>query len=126
VIYAADMLEQEIQDYFVGYEQSLDDKRQSIESLCEFCAKHEFNDSITLRIFEYESMPSFGASFVDIDQQGYGFMHISNYIKGIVPNKTPYFELEWKLSKQQSLYKFYTDYYRNKVKPFLKEVKEKT
>jgi hypothetical protein len=121
-IYAADILEQEIEAYFVGYDQSLNDKTQSIESLTKFRANHQFKDNIGLRIFEYVTMPSLGASFVDVDQQGCGFMHISNYIKGIVPAKTPYFELEWKLNKQQSLYKFYADYYRNKITPFLKEV----
>jgi len=121
-IYAADKLKEEIKDYFVGYDQSLDDKKQSIENLVKFCVNHQFKDNITLRILEYDTMPSFGASFVDIDQQGYGFMHISNYIKGITPDKTPYFELEWKLNKQQSLYKFYADYYRDEIIPFLKEL----
>lgn len=121
-IYAADVLEQEIRAYFADYDQSLKDKRQSIENLIKFRADHKFEDNISLKILEYDTMPSFGASFVDVDQQGYGFIHISNYIKGIVPDKTPYFELEWKLSKQQSLYKFYADYYRNKIYPFLKEV----
>jgi hypothetical protein len=122
-IYVADILEQEIEAYFVGYDQSLKDKKQSIESLTKFHANHQFKGNIVLRILEYDTMPSFGASFVDVDQQGCGFIHISNYIKGIVPAKTPYFELEWKLNKQQSLYKFYADYYRDKIKPFLKEVK---
>jgi hypothetical protein len=120
-VYAADTLEREIEAYFVGYDQSLNDKRQSIESLTKFRANHQFKDNIALRILEYDAMPSFGASFVDVDQQGYGFIHISNYIKGITPDKTPYFELEWKLSKQQSLYKFFADYYRYKITPFLKE-----
>jgi len=122
-IYAADILEQEITTYFVGYEQSLNDKKQSIDGLIKFRENHQFKDNIVLRILEYDMMPSFGASFVDVDQQGCGFIHISNYIKGIIPSKTPYFELEWKLSKQQSLYKFYADYYRDKITPFLKEVK---
>jgi hypothetical protein len=122
-IYAADILEQRIENYFVNYDQSLIDKKQSIESLIKFRENHKFKDNIVLRILEYDKMPSFGASFVDVDQQGCGFMHISNYIRGIVPDKTPYFELEWKFSKQQSLYKFYADYYREKIKPFLKEVK---
>jgi hypothetical protein len=121
-IYAADILKKEIEAYFVNYNQSLTDKKQSIESLTKFRLNHQFKENIVLRILEYDTMPSFGASFIDIDQHGYGFMHISNYIKGIPPDKTPYFELEWKLSKQQSLYKFYADYYRDKITPFLKEV----
>jgi len=121
-IYAADILEQEIKAYFVSYDQSLTDKKQSIESLTKFRVNHQFKENIVLRILEYDTMPSFGASFVDVEQQGCGFIHISNYIKGIPPDKTPYFELEWKLSKQQSLYKFYADYYRNIIIPSLKEV----
>jgi hypothetical protein len=122
VIYAADDLEREISDYFTGYDQNLHTKHESMKKTKEFFNEHKLKDNITLKLFEYNIIPSFGASFIDVEDQGDGFMHISNYIRGIVPSKTPYFELEWKLQKQQPLYKFYADYFKNVIMPNLAEI----
>jgi Ribonuclease G/E len=60
-------------------------------------------------------MPSFGASFVDIDNQGNGFIHISNYLRGVIPDKTPYFEINWKTKKKPNIYKYYSDLYKDSI-----------
>lgn len=119
VVYASDKLEEEIKLFFPCYEQTKEDKQYSINTIKAFKASHA---NVTLEILEYDIIPSFGASFVDIDKKGHGYMHISNYIRGIVPSKTPYFNLEWKGNNPPHLYKFYKDYYEKKLYAFLKPI----
>ena len=50
-------------------------------------------------------------------------MHISNYLQSIIPDDTPYFELEYLTDAMPYLYKYYFDYFNNIVLKNLEEIK---
>jgi len=47
---------------------------------------------------------------VDKGIRGKGFIHISNYLPRIVPEDTPYIEIEWKNNEMPALYQYYYNY----------------
>ncbi|MCQ2240246.1 hypothetical protein [Treponema sp.] len=124
VIYAADSLKEQISDLFGSKEGKLDfnNKQFSIAMIKDWYEKTQFRNNITLELFEYTALPTFGASFVDRNVEGKGFIHISNYLQNIVPDDTPYFELEYLTSKMPYLYNFYFDFFNSKIIPNLKRI----
>lgn len=121
VIYASDLLDDEIKSFFETNEGNLNikTKKESLEKTMIWFDSHNFKENINLELFEYTTLPSFGASFLDYNIQGSGFIHISNYLRGIIPSITPYFEVEWKTKNMQPIYKFYKEFYEKKIKPSL-------
>lgn len=122
VIYAADQLKDSIKNFFGSDKNKLDfsNKQKSIKEIKEYCGNIH---NITLHIMEYQTFPTFGASFVDYETSGNGFMHISNYLQSIIPDDTPYFELEYLTDAMPYLYKYYFDYFNNIVLKNLEEIK---
>ena len=120
VVYAADNLKDEIKRFFGSDAGKLDpsNKQKSIEAIKEYCSG---NRNISLHLKEYTEMPTFGASLLDSDTSGKGFMHISNYLQGIIPDDTPYFELEYLTEKKPFLYEFYLDFFNN-ILPKLNDI----
>jgi hypothetical protein len=117
VLYASDTLTLQINDFFNSDIEKLkiQTKMKSIEEVINWHTNHEFKSNIGISILEYNDLPSFGASFVDLNIQGKGFMHISNYIRNVIPDKTPYFEVEWKTKKMPSIYDYYYQYYQMNI-----------
>jgi len=114
--YAPNALQEEIETFFNSRTGNLDFKKKE-KSIREvkawyegFCGK----ENVNLQIYEYKTMPSFGASLVDIGIQGKGFIHVSNYVRGVIPQDTPYIELHWKTQRMSPLYRFYSTYIRKK------------
>lgn len=121
IIYASDSLKDEIKIFFETDKENLNikTKKESLEKVMNWLNNHSFRENINLELFEYTILPSFGASFLDYNTQGSGFIHISNYLRGIIPDKTPYFEVEWKTKNMQAIYKFYKEFYEKKIRPAL-------
>lgn len=121
ILYAGDDIKSLITEYFKSNVQKLDiaTKVESIQLINKWHSSHPYKEQINLKLFEYHEMPSFGASFVDINNQGNGFIHISNYLRSIVPDKTPYFEIEWKTKSMPHIYKYYHSYLNDIVIPNL-------
>ena len=122
VIYAADTLKESITEFFNSDSQKLDfcNKQKSIEAIKDYCNNIQ---NISLHLKEYETLPTFGASFVDYGISGKGFMHISNYLQCIIPDDTPYFELEYLTEKMPFLYEYYYNYFNTTVLKNLQEIK---
>ncbi len=125
VVYAADTLKDAIKEFFNSETEKLriETKNESIRLLIDWYENNYFKDFIKLKIFEYDEIASFGASFVDIDNQGNGFIHISNYIRGVIPDNTPYFEISWKTKNMPYIYKYYYDLYKNNILERFKRIK---
>lgn len=121
VVFAADTLKESIKEFFNSDSQKLEfsNKQKSIEAIKEYCKTKQ---NISLHIKEYETLPTFGASFVDYGTSGKGFMHISNYLQGIIPDETPYFNLEYLTEKMPFLYEYYYNYFNNTVLQKLEEI----
>lgn len=121
VVYAADKLKDKIRKFFGSDKEKLDpsNKKKSIASIREYC---KGKPNITLSLKEYSELSTFGASLVDFNASGKGFMHISNYLQGVVPDKTPYFELEYLTERMPFLYKFYLDFFHNNILPKLNDI----
>lgn len=124
VIYASDGLKDNIKDFFYSSTDKLDfsNKAKSIADLKSWFNSLPKEHNITLKLFEYDSMPDFGASFIDYDISGKGFIHISNYLRGVQPKDTPYFELNYHADKMPFLYKFYYDHFKKILGTALKEI----
>lgn len=122
VIYAADELRDDIHYFFNSNSGKLDssNKQKSISDIKAYCAT---KTNISLHLKEYEVLPTFGASFIDFETSGKGFMHISNYLQCVVPDETPYFELEYLTDKMPYLYEYYFTYFNKVILKNLKEVK---
>ena len=121
VIYAADELKVSIEKFFNSNTGKLDfsNKKNSIESVKSFCS----TKNIKLHLKEYVSMPTFGASFIDYSSSGNGFMHISNYLRNVIPDDTPFFELQYLTDIMPYLYKYYYNHFNNDILRELKEIK---
>jgi len=117
VYYAAEKLDNEIFSFFGSNTDNLNPANRSIsqKGIMEWYEKNEFKKNIKLSIFEYEKFITFGGSFVDIYTREKGFIHISNYINGIIPAETPYIELEWKTINKPPLYEFYFNYFNENI-----------
>ncbi|SEQ44388.1 hypothetical protein SAMN04487977_104260 [Treponema bryantii] len=121
VIYAADNLETSINTFMHStYKNDFNDKAKSIEEI-----KNWYNSikkdypSVELKLFEYEKMPLFGASFVDYQKRG-GFIHFSQYLPGLYQKEDPYIEVEWNTEQEPPLFKTYSELLRNQILPELK------
>ena len=125
VIYAADSLEDNIRDFFGSSTDKLDfsNKQKSIDDVKSWLNSLPSGHNVNLKLFEYDFMPNFGASFIDSDISGKGFIHISNYLRGVLPKDTPYFELNYHANKMPFLYKFYYEHFKNILGTALKEIK---
>jgi hypothetical protein len=117
VYYAADGLADEITKFFESESSNLklSTKKSSLSAITQWIEQHESKSFIALRIYEYVDIPSFGASAIDINDSGNGFIHISNYLRGVAPEETPYVELYWKTRTKPPLYDFYLNYLRDRV-----------
>lgn len=117
IYYAADSLKEEIKTFFGSNSGNLDfsNKEKSISAVKEWYEKYSGKDFVKLNIFEYQSLLSLGSSTVDLNVQGKGFLHVSNYLKGVVPEDSPYIELRWKTRKMAPLYAFYSNYLRKNM-----------
>ena len=124
IAYASDNLEKAIKEYFVSDSDKLniETKKVSINVILNWYKNHKFKEFIKLNLFEYEEIPSFGASFVDLNIQGSGFIHISNYLRNVAPDKTPYFEISWNTKKMPSIYKYYRDLYVENIASNFKKI----
>lgn len=125
VIYAADSLQDNIKEFFQSSTDKLDfsNKPKSISDLKSWFCSLPKEHNIALKLFEYDLMPDFGASFIDPDISGKGFIHISNYLRGVLPKHTPYFELNYHADKMPFLYRFYYEHFKNILGTSLKEIK---
>ena len=112
IYYASDKIKDELQTFFSDTKDNLgfEKKSESLNSVQKWIENNENKEYIKLKIFEYDFLPCFGASTIDISHYEKGFIHISNYINNILPKDTPYIELYWKTKFQPPLYKFYYDY----------------
>lgn len=124
VIYASNSLKETIKDFFCCSTDKLDfsNKAMSIADLKSWFDSLPKGHNISLKLFEYDTMPDFGASLIDYDISGKGFIHISNYLRGVQPKDTPYFELNYHADKMPFLYKFYYDYFKNILGTSVKEI----
>lgn len=120
VIYAADELKENIENFFNSNIEKLDfsKKQKSIDDVKKFCS----DNKITYHLKEYKNMPTFGASFIDYSISGNGFMHISNYVRNVIPDETPFFELEYLANKMPYLYKYYYEHFNNVILRDLTEI----
>ncbi|OHD06928.1 MAG: hypothetical protein A2Y41_10410 [Spirochaetes bacterium GWB1_36_13] len=112
IYYAKDEISKQIEEFFgvkVG-KLNLKEKSLSIDSIKKWYESLNQKSNITLNIYEYSHFIPFGASLVDKGFQGKGFIHISNYLPRILPDDTPYIEVEWKTNDMPPLYSFYYKY----------------
>lgn len=112
IYYASDSLKDKISEFFNSDEGNLSftNKIKSVKAIKDWYNSQPHKDNIELNVYEYNEFLSFGASSLNIDNPGKGFIHISNYLQGVVPDKTPYIEMEWLTESKPPLYKFYADY----------------
>ena len=124
VIYASNSLKEVIKDFFCSSTDNLDfsNKLKSIAELKSWFNSLPKGHNISLKLFEYDTMPDFGASLIDYDISGKGFIHISNYLRGIQPKDSPYFELNYHADRMPFLYRFYYDYFKSILGTSLKEI----
>ena len=117
IYYAADSLREEIKTFFGSKPGNLDfvNKKKSISEVKKWYENYSNSEYVNLKIYEYQSLLSLGASAVDIKIQGKGFIHVSNYLRGVVPEDTPYIEMKWKTRKMAPLYAFYFNYLRKNI-----------
>lgn len=110
--FAADNLESTLQTFFGSVNEStqLTTKQASMKAITNWHQNHPCRELIELRMHEYSSMLPLGASMVDFDISGSGFIHVSNYLPGVLPSKTPYMEIDWRTESIPPLYQFYRDY----------------
>lgn len=71
---------------------------------------------IDLQLYEFEDFIPFGASLVDSDVPGQGFIHVSNYLPSVHPRDTPYIETEWRTSAVPPIYDFYLHYIKKLIR----------
>lgn len=109
--YASDLIIDDVSNFFNSTNGTLNFKEKT-NSLTEIKSWYEKQDKtqIELKIYEYCSLLSIGASMIDMSVQGKGFIHISNYIKSVLPENTPYIEMKWRTRKMPPLYEFYYNY----------------
>lgn len=124
IIYAGNKLRKKIANFFCSdqYMLSFDNKSGSIQDIKDWYRNLPYGNNVQINIFEYYTLPTFGAAFIDSNLPGKGFIHISNYLEDVIPSETPYFELFYKTDKMPFLYKFYYDYYNEKIRPNLKRI----
>lgn len=117
IYYAADSLREEIKAFFGSDSGNLDftNKEKSISEVKEWQEKYSGKEYVNLNIFEYQAVIPLGAATVDINTYGKGFIHVSNYLKGVRPEDTPYIELMWKTRKTTPLYAFYSNYLKKQI-----------
>ena len=104
------------------YNNDFNDKTKSIEEIKKWynSIKKEY-PAVELKIYEYETMPLFGASFVDYKKKG-GFIHFSQYLPGLHQKGDPYIEVEWNTEQEPPLFKTYSELLRNQILPNLKSI----
>lgn len=115
ILYAADKLRASIEEFFGSSTENLDwqKKGSSMQNIVEWHKKNAHKEFIQLRIFEYDKMLPFGASMVDKGIQNKGFIHVSNYFPTVIPEQTPYIEVEWKTNDMPPLFSFYSRYLKS-------------
>ena len=63
------------------------------------------------RVLVYHNVPPFGATLVESESSDRGFLHLSMYLKGILPENTPFTEVVWsRTARPSKLYEFYSHY----------------
>ncbi len=112
IYYAGDNLKDTIEDFFSSSTDKLDftNKERSQFEVLKWFQEHPYSKNIKLKIFEYNKFYPFGFSMIDNGIKGKGFIHMSNYVPNVVPEDTPYIEVEWKTNSMPPIYKFYYDY----------------
>lgn len=116
VIYAADGLEAQINEFMnCADKNDFRIKHQSIENIKIWykTVKSDF-PLLEVKLYEYDKMPLFGASFVDFEKKG-GFIHFSQYLPGLNQKDDPYIEVEWNTEQEPPLFKTYSELLRNIV-----------
>ena len=116
VIYAADCLKDGIKDFFGSDEGKLcfENKQKSFDGVIEWHKKLTNPVNICLDVREYVQLPLFGLSFIDREKEN-GFIHVSNFLKGVLPKDTPYIEACANDDKD-GLFSLYKDYMLRFVK----------
>jgi hypothetical protein len=114
IYYASDGLSSDIKDYFVhqDWRIELETKKKSIDQINKWYKKEGKSDFLKIEIYEYNSIPIFGASLIDPLTSGKGFIHISSYFRGVLPQNTPYTEVSWNTREIPPLYNFYYEQIR--------------
>jgi hypothetical protein len=117
IYYASDKLNTTIKEFFGSNEDKLDfkNKYKSQKEITDWYQNHSSKDKIELNIFEYEEFYPFGFSMVDHEIAQSGFIHFSNYIPKIIPEDTPYVEVEWKTNEMPPIYEFYYNYIKKNI-----------
>ena len=90
----------------------LPQKKDSIRRLREWHAGHSEREHIALDLWEYDKLFPFGASATDLDTPGVGVIHLSQYLRGVRPEDSPFLELFWNTQEVPPLYAYYRDYLR--------------
>ncbi len=126
VLYAPDTITSDIQDFFTPDDNiealKPSTKVQSINSIKDWVKTFDTSCKTKIKLYEYQNFPNFGATFVDMDIKRKGFIHISNYVRNIIPKETPYFESSFLTDNKPYLYDFYTAYFKDNILPNITEI----
>ncbi len=117
IYYAGDNLKDVIENFFGSSTEKLDftNKKKSQSEISTWAKKHPYAKNIKLKIFEYIEFYPFGFSMIDDGIKGKGFIHMSNYVPNVIPEETPYIEVEWKTHTMPPIYSFYHDYIKHNI-----------
>lgn len=112
IYYASDDLKDTIENFFNSNSGNLDisKKNESQKEIALWYKSHKYKENIILNILEYREFSPFGFSMIDHYKMEKGFIHFSNYIPNILPDETPYIEVEWKTKQMPPIYRFYYDF----------------
>lgn len=123
IIYASDNLENQINNFMHNIEKNdFKVKQKSIKEITDWydSIKTDF-PLVEVKLYEYETMPLFGGSFVDYNKKG-GFIHFSQYLPGLHQKEDPYIEVEWNTEQEPPLFKIYSELLRNQILPTLNPI----
>jgi hypothetical protein len=117
IYYASDRLKNEIEYFFNETSNNLDvsKKSESQKSINKWHQNHRYKKNIKINILEYQEFYPFGFSMIDHDISQKGFIHFSNYLPQVIPEDTPYVEVEWKTKNMPPIYRFYYDYIKENI-----------
>ncbi len=123
VIYAADSLQTQINSFMnCADKNDFKVKHNSINEITEWykSIKSDY-PLVELKMYEYDDMPLFGASFVDYKKKG-GFIHFSQYLPGLHQKEDPYLEVEWNTEQEPPLFKIYSELLRKNILSKVKQI----